>query len=233
MNNQAVKRFNTFSFSFFGAASACLLAVVFLTDCASHSNAIVDTTKSAAPKAEQPATKTLENLQTAFNGESNANAKYLAFAKKADDEGYTKVGSLFRAAARAEEIHKNNHAEVIRKMGGTPKADIKAAEVRTTAENLKGSIEGETYERDTMYTEFLAEARSSGNKEALRTFNFAKTAEGEHAKLYAEALANLADWKGGKTTFFVCSTCGFTTMNTDLQKCPVDFTPKEKFESIN
>lgn len=233
MNNQAVKRFNTFSFSFFGAASACLLAVVFLTDCASHSNAIVDTTKSAAPKAEQPATKTLENLQTAFNGESNANAKYLAFAKKADDEGYTKVGSLFRAAARAEEIHKNNHAEVIRKMGGTPKADIKAAEVRTTAENLKGSIEGETYERDTMYTEFLAEARSSGNKEALRTFNFAKTAEGEHAKLYAEALANLADWKGGKTTFFVCSTCGFTTMNTYLQKCPVDFTPKEKFESIN
>lgn len=233
MNNQAVKRFNTFSFSFLGAASACLLAVVFLTDCASHSNAIVDTTKSAAPKAEQPATKTLENLQTAFNGESNANAKYLAFAKKADDEGYTKVGSLFRAAARAEEIHKNNHAEVIRKMGGTPKADIKAAEVRTTAENLKGSIEGETYERDTMYTEFLAEARSSGNKEALRTFNFAKTAEGEHAKLYAEALANLADWKGGKTTFFVCSTCGFTTMNTDLQKCPVDFTPKEKFESIN
>ncbi|MBK9529508.1 MAG: rubrerythrin family protein [Acidobacteria bacterium] len=136
-----------------------------------------------------PATKTLENLQTAFDGESNANAKYLAFAKKADDEGYTKVGSLFRAAARAEEIHKNNHADVIKKMGGTPKADIKAAEVKTTAENLKGAIEGETYERDKMYTEFLAEARSSGNKEALRTFNFAKTAEGEHAKLYAEALA--------------------------------------------
>ncbi len=233
MNNQAVNRFNTFSFSFFAVASACLLAVVFLTDCVSHSNGIVGASKPAAPKAELTATKTLENLQTAFDGESNANAKYLAFAKKADVEGYTKVGSLFRAAARAEEIHKNNHADVIKKMGGTPKADIKAAEVRTTAENLKGSIEGETYERDTMYTEFLAEARSSGNKEALRTFNFAKTAEGEHAKLYADALANLADWKGGKTTFFVCSTCGFTTMNTDLQKCPVDFTPKEKFESIN
>lgn len=233
MTNPAVNRFNTFSFSFFAAASACLLAVVFLTDCASHSNGIVESAKSAAPKAEMPATKTLENLQTAFDGESNANAKYLAFAKKADDEGYTKVGSLFRAAARAEEIHKNNHAEVIKKMGGTPKADIKAAEVKTTAENLKGAIAGETYERDTMYTEFLAEARSSGNKEALRTFNFAKTAEGEHAKLYSEALANLADWKGGKTTFFVCSTCGYTTMDADLQKCPVDFTPKEKFESIN
>ncbi|MBK6588287.1 MAG: rubrerythrin [Acidobacteria bacterium] len=194
---------------------------------------MIDTAKSAVPQGEKTATKTLENLQTAFNGESNANAKYLAFAKKADDEGYTKVGSLFRAAARAEEIHKNNHAEVIKKMGGSPTADIKAAEVKTTAENLKGAIEGETYERDKMYTEFMTEARSSGNKEALRTFNFAKTAEGEHAKLYADALANLADWKGGKATFFVCSTCGYTTMDADLQKCPVDFTPKEKFESIN
>lgn len=80
---------------------------------------------------------------------------------------------------------------------------------------------------------FAAEARSSGNKEALRTFNFAKTAEGEHAKLYSEALANLADWRDGKTTFSVCSTCGYTTMDADLKKCPVDFTPKERFESIN
>lgn len=233
MNNQAVNRFNSFSLSFFAVASACLLAVVFLTDCASHSNAIVDITNSAAPKTKQAETKTLENLQTAFDGESNANAKYLAFAKKADDEGYTKVGSLFRAAARAEEVHKNNHAEVIKKMGGTPIANIRATDIKTTAENLKGAIEGETYERDKMYTEFLAEARSSGNREALRTFNFAKTAEGEHAKLYADALANLADWKGGKTTFFVCSTCGYTTMDSDLQKCPVDFTRKEEFESIN
>lgn len=233
MNNQAAKHFNTFSISFFAAAAACLLAVVMLTDCASHSGDMFDAAKSAVPQGENTATKTLENLQTAFNGESNANAKYLAFAKKADDEGYAKVGSLFRAAARAEEIHKNNHADVIKKMGGSPTADIKAAEVKTTAENLKGAIEGETYERDKMYPEFIAEARSSGNKEALRTFNFAKTAEGEHAKLYAEALANLADWKGGKTNFFVCSTCGYTTMDADLKKCPVDFTPKEKFESIN
>lgn len=233
MNNQAAKRFNTFSISFFAAAAVCLLAVVMLTDCVSHSGNMIDAAKASAPQAEKNAAKTVENLQTAFNGESNANAKYLAFAKKADDEGYTKVGSLFRAAARAEEIHKNNHADVIKRMGGTPTADIKAADIKTTAENLKGAIEGETYERDKMYPEFIAEARSSGNKEALRTFNFAKTAEGEHAKLYTEALANLADWKGEKTTFFVCSTCGYTTMDADLQKCPVDFTPKEKFESIN
>lgn len=103
MNNQAAKHFNTFTLTFFAAAAACLLAVVMITDCAGHNGEIIDTAKSAASLGEKPATKALENLQTAFNGESNANAKYLAFAKKADDEGYTKVGSLFRAAARAEE----------------------------------------------------------------------------------------------------------------------------------
>lgn len=199
----------------------------------SSAEKIASTGGSATTAATSKGATTLENLQTAFDGESNANAKYLAFAKKADDEGYTKVASLFRAAARAEEIHMGNHAQVIKKMGGAPKADVKPAEIKTTAENLKGAIEGETYERDKMYTDFIAEARSNGNTDALKTFNFAKVAEGEHAKLYAEALANLADWKGGKTTFFVCSTCGYTTTDANLQKCPVDFTPKEKFESIS
>lgn len=177
--------------------------------------------------------KTLENLQAAYNGESNANAKYLAFAKKADEEGYGKVASLFRAAARAEAIHIENHAKVIEMLGAKPAADIKTAEVKTTAENLKAAIEGESYERDTMYPEFLAEARRVGNRDAVRTFNLAKMAEAEHAKLYTDALANLEQWKGGPGTFYVCSTCGYTTANGKIERCPVDFTPKEKFETIN
>jgi rubrerythrin len=189
----------------------------------------MDTTKAAKPTSS----KTLENLQSAFNGESNANAKYMAFAKKADDEGYGKVASLFRAAARAEEIHLKNHAKVIQALGASPAADIKAAEVKSTAENLKAAIEGETYERDNMYPEFMNEARQSGNKDALRTFNLAKMAEAEHARLYTEALANLEKWKTGSTTFFVCPTCGFTTDDAaKVEKCPIDFTPKEKFEAI-
>ncbi len=215
--------------------SAAVIAVFTMSiaavGCSSGSTTV--SSSGISKTAASSGAKTLENLQTAFDGESNANAKYLAFAKKADDEGYTKVASLFRAAARAEEIHKNNHASVITKMGGVPTADIKVVEIKSTAENLKGAIEGETYERDKMYPEFLAEARSSGYKDALRTFNFAKTAEGEHAKLYAEALANLDAWKGDKTTFFVCSTCGFTTTDAGLAKCPVDFTPKEEFEAIS
>lgn len=213
--------------------AALIAAITLSIATVGCSNASQTATADSKASTVPASSKTLENLQTAFDGESNANAKYLAFAKKADDEGYKKVASLFRAAARAEEIHKNNHAEVIKKMGGVPKADVKPAEVKTTAENLKGSIEGETYERNKMYTDFLAEARSSGNTDALRTFNFAKTAEGEHAKLYSQALADLEAWKADKATFFVCSTCGFTTPDATIQKCPVDFTPKEKFESIS
>jgi rubrerythrin len=118
-------------------------------------------------------------------------------------------------------------------MGGTPKAETKLPEIKSTEENLKAAIVGESYERDTMYTEFMLEARRTGNKDALRTFNFAKVAEGEHAKLYTEALNNLDKWKGDKMTFYVCPTCGYTTTDANLEKCPVDFTPKEKFEAIS
>jgi len=210
---------------------ALSIAAIF-AGCSSKEN-VTATTGAYSSPVEGNGAKTLENLQTAFNGETNANAKYLEYAKKADAEGYTKVAGLYRAAARAEEIHAGNHAAVIKKMGGTPKAEVKLPEIKTTKENLEDSVKGETYERDTMYPEFLLEARTAGNKDALRTFNLAKTAEGEHAKLYAEALANLENWKGGTTTFYVCPTCGYTTTNADLKKCPVDFVAKEKFEAIS
>lgn len=222
------------TFSTITAISAVVLvtaAIAIMPGCASQTATNPNAT-AAAPAADNNA-KTLANLMEAFNGESNASAKYKEFAKKADEEGYTKVASLFRAASRAEEVHLNNHAVVIKKMGGTPKADIKVPEIKTTEENLKSAITGETYERDTMYTDFMIEARRAGNTDALRTFNFAKTAEAEHAKLYSDALANLAKWRDGKTTYFVCPVCGYTTSNPNLEKCPVDFTPKDKFESIS
>jgi len=187
---------------------------------------------SAEPKPNPEAT-TLDNLQAAFNGESNAHARYIAFATKADEEGYEGVASLFRAAARAEEVHANNHAEVIRKLGAEPKADVKKPEVRATAENLQAAIEGESYERDTMYPEFIAKARKDRDKDALQTFTLAKVAEAEHAKLYAAALENMTSWKSGKKTFWVCSVCGYTTLALEGEKCPSCFSPKEKFEKIS
>src|SRR3974377_2141144 len=126
-------------------------------------------------------TSTLDNLQAAFNGESNARARYLAFAEKADKEGYGAVASLFRAAARAEEIHARNHATVIKNLGGTPTADVKAPAVKSPKENLDAAIQGESYERDQMYPEFLKQARAEQKSAAVETFNLAKTAEAEHA----------------------------------------------------
>lgn len=174
---------------------------------------------------------TLENLNAAFNGESNAHARYLAFAKKADEEGYQGAASLFRAAARAEEIHANNHKKVIEGMGGTAKATLEEPAVKSTAENLKAAIAGESYERDVMYPGFLSKARTDRNREAFETFNFAKSAEAEHAKLYQAALDNL-DQSKDPTTYYVCTVCGYTTPKLDFKTCPLCFSPVDVYEKV-
>ncbi len=200
-----------------------------------HVTALITVITCAVLVAVGPAlaapSKTLDNLQAAFNGESNANAKYLEFAKKADQEGYAGVAALFRAAAKAEEFHARNHADVIKKMGSMPKAEITLPAIKTTADNLKAAVEGETYERDKMYPGFIAEAKTAGEKDAVRSFNFAVTAEGQHAKFYTEAGANLQAWKTAKT-FLVCPVCGNTVTIVDFAKCPVCFTPGERFVPI-
>jgi rubrerythrin len=186
------------------------------------------------PSSAIAATKTLDNLQTAYNGESNAHVRYLAFADRADQEQYGAVASLFRAAAKAEEVHAANHAAVIKNLGGTPEAKIETPVVKSTEENLQAAIKGESYERDTMYTEFLREARVEGNRDAVQTFNFAKTAETEHAQLYSEALKNLATLKGSKPKdYFVCTVCGYTTAKMDFSTCPSCFTHKDKYEKVS
>jgi rubrerythrin len=180
----------------------------------------------------KPTDKTLENLQAAFNGESNASAKYGAFAKKADADGYHQAASLFRAASRAEQIHATNHARVIRKMGAEPVATIEDAHVASTAENLQAAIAGETYEFETMYPAFIAEAQASGTAAAVRTFTDAMEAEKEHARMYSEVLKNLENAKVAKT-YYVCAVCGYTVEQLDFDRCPLCRNPKEKFEKIS
>lgn len=180
------------------------------------------------------ANTTLENMQMAFNGESNAHARYLAFAHRADSEGYGEIGSLFRAAARAEEIHAANHAEVIKEMGGVPKVHLETLTVKSTRENLEAAIQGESYERDTMYPEFLKQARMDRTTRAIRSLNYARTAEIEHAKLYTAALHNLEHLKGtDHAMFYVCPTCGFTVREIDFEKCPSCFTEKNSFVLVS
>lgn len=176
--------------------------------------------------------QTLVNLQAAYEGESNATIKYTAFAIKAEVEGYLRAAALFRAAARAEQVHAAHHARIIKKMGGTPTAVIHAPEVKSTGQNLEAAKAGEEYERDVMYPGFIKEAEASGFKDAVRTFDLAVKAEAVHAKLYGDALANL-EAQRKQTTFYVCLICGEVTDNpAETEHCPICNAPKEKFAVI-
>jgi rubrerythrin len=183
-------------------------------------------------------TTVLANLLDAFNGESNAHARYLAFAAKADAEGWHGIASLFCAAAFAEHIHAGNHARVIRQMGGTPHAEIHHAESRSTLENLRIALGGERFEIETMYPEFVQAAESVQNKAAVRTFAWALEAEKTHALLFADAIAVLESgskdsWAATERAFYVCPACGYTSESTDEhERCPVCKMSWEKFEVI-
>ena len=180
-----------------------------------------------------PAKTTLDNMMTAFNGESNANARYLAFAKKADEEGYGKVASLFRAAARAEQVHFERHAEIIKKLGGTPVATIETPDVKSTKENLESAVAGETYESTVMYPKFIAQAKKEGVDIALDPLEDAEKAETVHAKLYKSALADLDAWKGTSKDFFVCPLCGNVVDVLPDMVCPICDTAKDKFMPVS
>jgi len=190
---------------------------------------------SAAAITEPPSVEesvTLANLQTAYNGEMNAHVRYVAFAKEADQEGYAPVASLFRAAARAEEIHARNHEEVILGLGASPKANIEAVVPKSTHENLEAAITGEVYERDEMYPSFLRQARSERNQPAARTFHLAQKAETEHAALFTLALKDLERLRGEAVTYYVCPVCGFTSAKADGPRCPVCSNPTDRFEKV-
>ena len=120
---------------------------------------------------------TLDNLQTAFNGESNAKARYEAFAVKADEEGYKSVASLFRAAAFSESIHAKKHGAAIKKLGGEAEATVGKPEVKSTKENIEAALAGEIYEKETMYPGFLKQAEADKNVQAIYSFKGALAAE--------------------------------------------------------
>jgi len=176
--------------------------------------------------------KTLEHLQAAYEGESNARIRYRLFAVQADIDGYRDVATLFRAAARAEQLHAENHARVIRSLGGDPTCKIVPVEVHDTAANLREAIQGEEYERDVMYPKFIAEAKKSRQNAAARTFSYALDAEAEHAKLYRAALENMAAGRA-EVTYYVCLVCGFTTADAEIARCTICNNPREKFEVVS
>jgi rubrerythrin len=161
--------------------------------------------------------KTTQNLKEAFAGESQANRKYLAFAEKADREGYPQVARLFRAAAEAETIHAHNHLRAVKAIGDT------------TA-NLKEALAGEVAEFEKMYPPMVAAAQAEGNKDAERTFTYANEVEKVHAQLFKKALDTM-DKKELKD-IYVCSVCGYTVEGEAPDNCPVCQALKKLFKLI-
>jgi len=147
-----------------------------------------------------------KNLKDAFAGESQANRKYLAFAKQAEKDGYPQVAKLFRAAAEAETIHAHSHLKALKGIHGT-------------AENLKEAIAGETHEFNSMYPAMIEDAKAAGDKIAERSFTYANEVEKVHAALYQKALDNLENPE--EADYYVCSVCGYTCENEPPDTCPV------------
>lgn len=181
-------------------------------------------------QAETPA-RTLQNLNSAYKGEAEASVFYRESAKQAKKEGYSGVAKLFRAASASEAIHRDNHRRAIRSAGGVP-GDLPSVQtkVKSTRDNLSESVSDERQESLVMYPGYIRTARKENVPEAARTFRFARESEKAHEQLFARALGHL----GGKpeTDYFVCQTCGMTTMNKVPASCRVCRQPGTDYKKI-
>jgi rubrerythrin len=159
-------------------------------------------------------------LKEAFAGESQANRKYLAFADKADREGYDQAARLFRAAAAAETIHAHNHLRALKAIGAT-------------ADNLKEAVAGETHEFKSMYPEMVEQAKGEKHADAERSFRYALEVEKVHGHLYQEMLDNLD--KAGKEDYpyYVCPVCGHTVGKKAPDTCPICGTKGSMFKRVD
>lgn len=159
---------------------------------------------------------TIENLKEAFAGESQANQKYRAFAKKAEKDGYPNIARLFRTTAEAERIHAEGHLGSLEGIG-------------STADNLQAAIDGETYETDTMYPPMFEQAKADEHK-AKRMFGYAMDAEAVHAKLYALALEAVKQGKDlTEVDFYLCPVCGNIELGKPTEPCKVCGAKADKF----
>lgn len=201
-----------------GAVLGCLAVIAFVS--------------LAVLAAQPPQTKTLVNLQTAYNAEANAYVSYLAFAERAQEDEFGEVASLFRAAAYSEHVQLRNLADVIRKMGAEPAFRIDDPLPKTTWRNLqRAADEREASNRDVVYSKFVEEAKAEGNKDAERVFDYAGTAEAQHVKLFKAALKNLKNMTAESHLYYVCNVCGYTS-ERPIKPCPGCGNPNASYEEM-
>ena len=176
-----------------------------------------------------------ENMKEAFKGETTASAKYTAYSKKAEEEGYHEIALLFKAASTSEKIHANNHKAVLREGGQQAPSFTPEFTVKSTKENLMDAIAGETYEITTMYPEFIVNANKAGNQLSLMSLNYAYKTEQKHKPLYEKALAALEskNVKSLPSVFYVCPTCGNTYETDAPSRCGISMTSSDKYIKID
>jgi rubrerythrin len=162
--------------------------------------------------------QTEKHLKEAFAGESQANRKYLAFAEKAEREGYRQIARLFRAVAAAETVHAHSHLRALKGVG-------------TTAENLQAAIQGETFEFESMYPPMIEAANAEDNKQAVRSFTYANEVEKVHAALYNKAAEKMGDL--AETDIHVCGVCGYTVEGDAPDECPLCKAKKKAFMKVD
>ena len=158
---------------------------------------------------------TIDNLKNAFAGESQANQKYRAFAKKAEQDGFPNVARLFRTTSEAERIHAEGHLKALDGIAGT-------------ADNLQAAFAGETYEYKEMYPPMLAQAQTDDHK-AKRMFGYAVEAEEVHARLYTMALEAVKQGKDLNMEFYLCPVCGNIEIGKPTEPCKICGTKPDKF----
>jgi rubrerythrin/uncharacterized membrane protein len=194
----------------------------------------------AAPKDSTASVSnaTAMNLKSALQGETNASAKYKAFATKAKAENQPQIALLFEAASKSESIHAANHMKVLKEMGQNVAVTADTFTVKSTKENLQAAFDGEKYESETMYPKFIEQADNEdmdASEDAVKTFKYANETEKKHMALYKSAIEALAAniTNTLPAGYFVCPICGNTYSDKDVKgECEICSTSREKFISI-
>lgn len=159
------------------------------------------------------------NLYEAFVGEAKAHIRLQAFARKAEEEGYSQIAKLFRAIATAEEVHAANHLRVLGE-----------AIVKSTEENLAFSFDKETTVNEVTYPQFIMQAEEEGEREAVSSFSYARDVEEGHARLYKKAMEHML--QDEVSDYYVCGVCGYTSDGVLPEECPICGAMREKFTKI-
>jgi rubrerythrin len=195
---------------------------------------LIGTAQAQLRRSHPGATSTVAILNDTWNFENNEMRRSIAFAQKADEEGYVPVASLFRASIAAERVHLHNLALAMKKLGYEPEAVPELVAVSSTAENLRLEISSHGIYRENVFPVLLAQARHEGFRGAIQRLSDAGRTEESLVKYYAAALAHLDSAKGKlRETYYVCSACGYITTNADFHVCKVCYHSREKHQAVS